>query len=228
MHLHQPFAGFVLSCVFDRALADAQIIHLYDWHDGRRPIRWTFTSGLSHEDVPEWAWIIYPRTLRRAIYQHRSTLRVLNLDLDIQLAVPGQAPDTSLNPDESISEDSDYEEESSDNEPYTQSVEQDQDHQLAFPTVSSLRNFPALTHLCIGIKLLLGSPEDIKRHPSPVTFCLVHNLPQNLQRLGLPWVQGMTPRHYPRRVRLARLPDPGPDGEQGGETSVPAGSAWSV
>ncbi|WZH48191.1 Putative f-box domain containing protein [Fusarium acuminatum] len=119
------------------------------------------------------------KTIGKSLLQHRSTLRILDLDvsfghgedrsreelLDQFLA---QSEEVYLNLDKESSDIPFWLDDIPDDRPYGS-------------TIGSLHDFNAMTHLSIGISALLGPPYEIKEPP----FRLVDALPPNLEYLCL-------------------------------------------
>jgi hypothetical protein len=128
------------------------------------------------EDVPP----IDPKKVVKALQQHSSTLRVLDLDLDAVQWIP--CPDFTDSEDEEI-----YGSRKTDDEfeiLMAQRHEQiSEDDRKYGDTMGSLTDFTALTHLSIGIGILLGPPESQTGYPAKAPFRLVDGLPPKLEYL---------------------------------------------
>ncbi|KAF3480050.1 uncharacterized protein GIQ15_05397 [Arthroderma uncinatum] len=104
----------------------------------------TYTVGGRQHHPGDEPGYIYPLDLQETLLLHCSTLRMLNLDVDADLQA--EKDDETL-----TNENSNFESSTS----------------LPNQFIKSLKYFTALTHLSIGVDLLLGKPSDISGHPLP-------------------------------------------------------------
>ncbi|KAF4453772.1 hypothetical protein F53441_3598 [Fusarium austroafricanum] len=149
--------------------------------------------------------LIRPFHVGQALYAHRNSLRVLDVDLDMAVQDTG---DSYWDPKEQDSHDKDepnwlvndeYDEYGRDRMALDKaiSVEPEKSDKEYGRTIGSLHDFPHLTHLSIGIITLLGSHEDWEvpnRLFKPAPFRLVDGLPSSLEYLCIyGYVQGRNP-----------------------------------
>jgi hypothetical protein len=142
---------------------------------------------LTNRFQPGGHWIFTAKTLGKALWSSRSSLRKLDIDLDSMLS-----SDDNHDEEEYVerrAEEEDYIEEPYWRDSYFRQDEADSpgplelyelpDDRTYNNTIGSLHDFEALTHLSIGIKLLLGPPG------STTPFKLVDALPKSLISLTI-------------------------------------------
>ncbi|KAK2749164.1 hypothetical protein FQN57_006779 [Myotisia sp. PD_48] len=113
---------------------------------------------------PEYYRSIRASELRQALLLHQSTLRFLNLDVDFDLISPPGGTDDRTN----------HSREHSGSPSYCSQCT---------TSIGPLLSFTSLTHLSIGIQLLLGGPDDRIYEYVQKPIHLIDILPPNLQRL---------------------------------------------
>ena len=135
-------------------------------------------------------YIFTAKTLGKALWGSRSSLRELDVDVDSMLYDDSHDEDEYA---EKCAEDEEYGETSTEedylHDEYFRQDEHDSpgplelyelpDHRAYNNTIGSLHDFEALTHLSLGIKLLLGPPD------STTPFQLVEGLPKSLRSLTI-------------------------------------------
>ncbi|KAK2872138.1 hypothetical protein FQN49_002529 [Arthroderma sp. PD_2] len=175
----------------------------------KRLEEFTYTVGCRFLHTQEkYYGRIYPTYLKWGLLPHRSTLRVLNLDLDADLY--SQIDPVSNNEHaEHLAWMYRYSNGSSGgllnsnsqpaHVPYLNPIllpislptplEVGTDNSVKdsfyYQPIGSLQQFTALTHLSIGVNLLLGEPRYVNISPPPESFRLIDILPPNLERLSI-------------------------------------------
>jgi hypothetical protein len=131
-------------------------------------------------------WIFTAKTLGKAIWSSRSSLRKLDIDVDSMLSDDNHDKEEYV---ERRTEEEDYIEEPYWRDEYFRQDEADSpgplelyevpDDRTYNNTIGSLHDFEALTNLSLGVKLLLGPPGSI------TPFRLVDALPKSLRSLTI-------------------------------------------
>jgi hypothetical protein len=131
-------------------------------------------------------WIFTAKILGKAIWSSRSSLRKLDIDVDSMLSDDNHDEEEYV---ERRTEEADYIEEPYWRDEYFRQDEADSpgplelyevpDDRTYNNTIGSLHDFEALTHLSLGVKLLLGPPGSI------TPFRLVDALPKSLRSLTI-------------------------------------------
>ncbi|KAF5008153.1 hypothetical protein FDECE_5547 [Fusarium decemcellulare] len=143
-------------------------------------------GGLWHIDGMQP--FIFPKTLGKSLLQHKKTLKVLELDIDIAalgrklegVDSEGYMKEGDLEKDEYFRLD-----EAASKVPFwLRDVPDDRSYGY---TVGSLADFESLTHLSIGVRALLGPNGDQPRPrlETPPPFRLIDALPPSLEYLCL-------------------------------------------
>lgn len=135
-------------------------------------------GGLWHLDIG--AWNMRPQTVGKSLHQHRSTLKVL--DLDVADLDHSEVPSWENSEFEELAE-SDEEYFKLDKESSTLPFWQEDipdDRPYGF-TIGSLHDFTAMTHLSLNLNALFGAWYERKEPP----FRLIDALPPNLEYLCL-------------------------------------------
>lgn len=151
---------------------------------------------------------IQPKILGRALQLHKSSLQVLDLDADSVLhqgtVDEAEEIETESDDESDLSDcDSDLDDINNANTTESASSRNTIEPQEFGTTIGSFHDFTALTHLSIGMKLLLGEDEGwYKREIGnfPPTYRLADRLPPNLEYLC---IRGFTPgesEHYTEAI----------------------------
>jgi hypothetical protein len=133
----------------------------------------------------------FPKKLGRALQHHKSTLRVLDIDVDTEIYWlppkrddPAEVQSDYGHNDESGEEREEEEEEDSDFDGDTEALQDTIIPPRKFgSTIGSLHDFHALTHLRIGIKLIAGPSRDQGEEYPKSPFRLIDSLPPGLEFL---------------------------------------------
>lgn len=143
---------------------------------------------------------IQPKTLGKALQCHKSSLRVLDLDVDTTL----RCWNVDWEAEELESESDDYDAEPGfyDSDLDVANIAEPTSHENATKfglTIGSFHDFTALTHLSIGVELLLGQGDAWHTRQlsdlSPPIYCLVDRLPPNLEFLCIRGFDGNRDEH---------------------------------
>ncbi|KAK2742692.1 hypothetical protein FQN57_005147 [Myotisia sp. PD_48] len=141
----------------------------------------TYTLG-TREPNPSYSYSIHPIDLRRALLPHKSTVRVLNLDVDYDIRPP-----KSLVDDDPLCE--------------TNSTANALSYcSCCTQSIGSLQSFVSLTHLSIGIQLLLGNPNKANYKSLPTSIRLIDILPPKLQNLSVRGYQSGECQFYTDKI----------------------------
>ncbi|KAK2757054.1 hypothetical protein FQN54_005023 [Arachnomyces sp. PD_36] len=144
---------------------------------------------------------IQPKILGRALQLHKSSLQVLDLDADSILSSNQGFSDETGEVESESDDESDYSDYESDFSEYVDETECSSHH--FGTTIGSFHDFTALTHLSIGVKLLLGEDEAWYRrklNEAPPTYCLADRLPPNLEYLCIRGFTKDGDEHYTKAV----------------------------
>ncbi|KAK2790468.1 hypothetical protein FQN53_009492 [Emmonsiellopsis sp. PD_33] len=173
-----------------------------------------FSSGQLRRFDPYDDWLVNPRLLGKVLLCHKSTLRVLDLDVD-NVVLPGNSEDFHSYDEEE--EDFDdllmsnmYNVDERDR-PHAEITDQRfkrnrPDTRPYGQTIGSMHDFIALKRLSIGVQLLCGEPHPELTTPGwrnehhRVPIRLITALPPNLEYLCIRgYVPGKIP-HYTRQI----------------------------
>ncbi|KAI1154900.1 hypothetical protein F4825DRAFT_410259 [Nemania diffusa] len=142
------------------------------------------------------------KNIGKALYQHKSSLRKIDIDIDAYLDDREQSDDEQSDDEQSDDEYEDdrdpwyHRDQEISSEPSTTQVQNTREYRT---TIGSMHDFESLTHLSIGIRLLLGRQRrfgTMERERKDAPFRLVDALPKSLEYLLIRgYERGMVPRH---------------------------------